>query len=69
MSSDEILTADLLKLDHGECQKTKTFVDPCIEDINAMEMTHSEKISEIARNAEKVLTDDYKVKTSTHPPL
>nr|GLL41005.1 kinesin-like protein KIN-5D [Ipomoea trifida] len=54
-------TEYLMKLDHGECEKIKTCVDPCIDDINAMEMTHSHKISEIASNAERVFTDDYKV--------
>lgn len=52
----------LLKLDHDECEKICSLIHPCVEDMKQMKDSHSSEVSEIAENAGKVLTDEYKVK-------
>ncbi|CAN4121640.1 unnamed protein product [Withania somnifera] len=51
----------LLKLDHDECEKIYSFIHPYVEDMKQMKDSHSYEVSEIAENAGKVLTDEYKV--------
>ncbi|TMW94755.1 hypothetical protein EJD97_009824 [Solanum chilense] len=51
----------LLKLDHDECEKICSLIHPCVEDMKQMKDSHSSEVSEIAENAGKVLTDEYKV--------
>ncbi|XP_009786965.1 kinesin-like protein KIN-5D isoform X1 [Nicotiana sylvestris] len=62
LSAMEIETdAGLLKLDHNECEKIYSVIYPCVEDMKQMKDSHSSKVSEIAENAGKALTDEYKV--------
>ncbi|XP_016493310.1 kinesin-like protein KIN-5D isoform X1 [Nicotiana tabacum] len=63
ISKRNLLSAmeSLLKLDHNECEKIYSFIHPCVEDMKQMKDSHSSKVSEIAENAGKVLTDEYKV--------
>ncbi|OIT08625.1 PREDICTED: kinesin-like protein KIN-5D isoform X2 [Nicotiana attenuata] len=63
ISKRNLLSAmeSLLKLDHNECEKIYSVMYPCVEDMKQMKDSHSSKVSEIAENAGKVLTDEYKV--------
>ncbi|KAK4342960.1 hypothetical protein RND71_038776 [Anisodus tanguticus] len=51
----------LQKLDRNECEKIYSIIHPCVEDMKQMKDSHSSEVSEIAENAGKVLTDEYKV--------
>ncbi|MCD7452807.1 Kinesin- protein 11 [Datura stramonium] len=51
----------LLKLDNDECEKIYSFIHPYVEDMKQMKDRHSSEVSEIAENAGKVLTNEYKV--------
>ncbi|XP_010326033.2 kinesin-like protein KIN-5D isoform X1 [Solanum lycopersicum] len=55
------IAVGLLKLDHDECEKICSLIHPCVEDMKQMKDSHSSEVSEIAENAGKVLTDEYKV--------
>lgn len=57
------VAADLLKLDHDECEKICSSIHPYVEDMKQMKDSHSSEVSEIAENAGKILTDEYKVKS------
>ncbi|XP_060201676.1 kinesin-like protein KIN-5D isoform X2 [Lycium barbarum] len=51
----------LQKLDHNECEQIYSIIHPCVEDMKQMKDNHSSEVSEIAENAGKILTDEYKV--------
>ncbi|MCE3051135.1 Kinesin- protein 11 [Datura stramonium] len=51
-----------VKLDNDECEKIYSFIHhPYDEDMKQMKDRHSSEVSEIAENAGKVLTNEYKV--------